>query len=113
MGSNLLLIAVAVVVGAATVGTYASSSLGADANPLPYRERCTDRRGHVGHRAEVRRRLLEGAAREAAMYTAASFVFAAMIYFMAVGLPDPVGMVFAALLPVLAVVSTLTNRMVG
>ena len=32
--------------------------------------------------------------REAAMYTAASFVFAAMIYFMAVGLPDPVGMVF-------------------
>ena len=48
-------------------------------------------------------------AREAAMYTAASFVFAAMIYFMAVGLPDPVGMVFTALLPVLAVVSTLTN----
>ena len=32
VGSNLLLIAVAVVVGAATVGTYASSSLGADAN---------------------------------------------------------------------------------
>ncbi|MFR5827765.1 MAG: hypothetical protein ACLUE1_01145 [Adlercreutzia equolifaciens] len=28
---------------------------------------------------------------------------------MAVGLPDPVGMVFTALLPVLAVVSTLTN----
>ena len=48
-------------------------------------------------------------AREAAMYTAASFVFAAMIYFMAVGLPDPVGMVFTALLPVLAVVSTLTK----
>ena len=70
VGSNLLLIAVAVVVGAATVGTYASSSLGADANLYlivsaaltgPYRERCTDRRGHVGHRAEVRRRLLEGA----------------------------------------------------
>lgn len=61
VGSNLLLIAVAVVVGAATVGAYASSSLGRRCEPLPYRERCTDRRGHVGHRAEVRRRLLEGA----------------------------------------------------
>lgn len=109
VGSNLLLIAVAVVVGAATVGTYASSSLGADANLyLIVSAALTGagtsvivlRFGVVYSKAPVR---------EAAMYTAASFVFAAMIYFMAVGLPDPVGMVFTALLPVLAVVSTLTN----
>lgn len=107
--SNLFLVAAAVVVGAATVGTYASSSLGADANFLLVTSAALT---GVGTSVVVLRFGVvysKVPAREAAMYTAASFVFAAMIYFVAVGLPDPVGMAFTALLPVLAVVSTLTN----
>lgn len=109
VGSNLLLIAVAVVVGAATVGTYASSSLGADANLYLIVSAALTGAGTSVIVLRFGVVYSKAPAREAAMYTAASFVFAAMIYFMAVGLPDPVGMVFAALLPVLAVVSTLTN----
>lgn len=109
VGSNLLLIAVAVVVGAATVGTYASSSLGADANLYLIVSAALTGAGTSVIVLRFGVVYLKAPAREAAMYTAASFVFAAMIYFMAVGLPDPVGMVFTALLPVLAVVSTLTN----
>lgn len=109
MGSNGFLIAAAVVVSLATVGTYASSSLGADANLFLIASAALT---GVGTSVVVLRFGVvysKVPAREAAMYTAASFVFAAMIYFMAVGLPDPVGMVFTALLPVLAVASTLTN----
>ncbi|MEC4273726.1 helix-turn-helix transcriptional regulator [Adlercreutzia sp. R25] len=109
MGSNGFLIAAATVVGLATVGTYASSSLGADANLFLIASAALT---GVGTSVVVLRFGVvysKVPAREAAMYTAASFVFAAMIYFMAVGLPDPVGMVFTALLPVLAVASTLTN----
>lgn len=109
VGSNLLLIAVAVVVGAATVGTYASSSLGADANLYLIASAALTGAGTSVIVLRFGVVYSKAPAREAAMYTAASFVFAAMIYFMAVGLPDPVGMVFTALLPVLAVVSTLTN----
>lgn len=109
VGSNLLLIAVAVVVGAATVGTYASSSLGADANLYLIVSAALTGAGTSVIVLRFGVVYSKAPAREAAMYTAASFVFAAMIYFMAVGLPDPVGMVFTALLPVLAVVSTLTN----
>lgn len=109
VGSNLLLIAVAVVVGAATVGTYASSSLGADANLYLIVSAALTGAGTSVIVLRFGVVYSKVPAREAAMYTAASFVFAAMIYFMAVGLPDPVGMVFTALLPVLAVVSTLTN----
>lgn len=109
VGSNLLLIAVAVVVGAATVGTYASSSLGADANLYLIVSAALTGSGTSVIVLRFGVVYSKAPAREAAMYTAASFVFAAMIYFMAVGLPDPVGMVFTALLPVLAVVSTLTN----
>ena len=109
VGSNLLLIAVAVGVGAATVGTYASSSLGADANLYLIVSAALTGAGTSVIVLRFGVVYSKAPAREAAMYTAASFVFAAMIYFMAVGLPDPVGMVFTALLPVLAVVSTLTN----
>lgn len=109
VGSNLLLIAVAVVVGAATVGTYASSSLGADANLYLIVSAALTGAGTSVIVLRFGVVYSKAPAREAAMYTAASFVFAAMIYFMAVGLPDPVGMVFTALLPILAVVSTLTN----
>ena len=109
VGSNLLLIAVAVVVGAATVGTYASSSLGADANLYLIVSAALTGAGTSVIVLRFGVVYSKAPAREAAMYTAASFVFAAMIYFMAVGLPDPVGMVFTALLPVLALVSTLTN----
>lgn len=109
VGSNLLIIAVAVVVGAATVGTYASSSLGADANLYLIVSAALTGAGTSVIVLRFGVVYSKAPAREAAMYTAASFVFAAMIYFMAVGLPDPVGMVFTALLPVLAVVSTLTN----
>lgn len=109
VGSNLLLIAVAVVVGAATVGIYASSSLGADANLYLIVSAALTGAGTSVIVLRFGVVYSKAPAREAAMYTAASFVFAAMIYFMAVGLPDPVGMVFTALLPVLAVVSTLTN----
>lgn len=109
VGSNLLLIAVAVVVGAATVGTYASSSLGADANLYLIVSAALTGAGTSVIVLRFGVVYSKAPAREAAMYMAASFVFAAMIYFMAVGLPDPVGMVFTALLPVLAVVSTLTN----
>ena len=109
VGSNLLLIAVAVVVGAATVGTYASSSLGADANLYLIVSAALTGAGTSVIVLRFGVVYSKAPAREAAMYTAASFVFAAMIYFMVVGLPDPVGMVFTALLPVLAVVSTLTN----
>lgn len=109
VGSNLLLIAVAVVVGAATVGTYASSSLGADANLYLIVSAALTGAGTSVIVLRFGVVYSKAPAREAAMCTAASFVFAAMIYFMAVGLPDPVGMVFTALLPVLAVVSTLTN----
>lgn len=109
VGSNLLLIAVAVVVGAATVGTYASSSLGADANLYLIVSAALTGAGTSVIVLRFGVVYSKAPAREAAMYTAASFVFAAMIYFMAVGLPDPVGMVFTALLPVLAAVSTLTN----
>lgn len=109
VGSNLLLIAVAVVVGAATVGTYASSSLGADANLYLIVSAALTGAGTSVIVLRFGVVYSKAPAREAAMYTAASFVFAAMIYFMAVGLPDPVGMVFTALLPVLAVASTLTN----
>lgn len=109
VGSNLLLIAVAVVVGAATVGTYASSSLGADAKLYLIVSAALTGAGTSVIVLRFGVVYSKAPAREAAMYTAASFVFAAMIYFMAVGLPDPVGMVFTALLPVLAVVSTLTN----
>ena len=109
VGSNLLLIAVAVVVGAATVGTYASSSLGADANLYLIVSAALTGAGTSVIVLRFGVVYSKAPACEAAMYTAASFVFAAMIYFMAVGLPDPVGMVFTALLPVLAVVSTLTN----
>lgn len=109
VGSNLFLIAIAVVVGLATGATYVSSSWGADANLYLISSAALT---GVGTSFIVLRFGVvysKVPAREAAMYTAASFVFAAMIYFMAVGLPDPVSIVFTAFLPILAVASTLTN----
>ena len=41
-------------------------------------------------------------ARQALMYTAAAFVFAGMLYFVAVGLPGIAGILFAAFLPTMA-----------
>lgn len=109
VGSNLFLIAIAVVVGLATGATYISSSWGAGANLYLISSAALT---GVGTSFIVLRFGVvysKVPAREAAMYTAASFVFAAMIYFMAVGLPDPVSIVFTAFLPILAVASTLTN----
>ena len=109
IASNGALGIVAVVVGLATVGTYASSSLGVEGNPLLIASAALT---GIGTSAIVLRFGVIYAkvpAREATMYTAASFVFAMMIYFVAVGLPDPVGVGFTAALPALAVLSTLTN----
>lgn len=47
-------------------------------------------------------------ARQAVMYTTASFLFACMLYFVAVGLPSSVGLAFTASLPVIAAVCTMT-----
>lgn len=109
VASNGALGIIAVVVGLATVGTYASSSLGVEGNPLLIASAALT---GIGTSAIVLRFGVIYAkvpAREATMYTAASFVFAMMIYFVAVGLPDPVGVGFTAALPALAVLSTLTN----
>ncbi len=46
-------------------------------------------------------------ARQAFMYTAGSFIFAGMLYFVCIGLPQPVGLLMAASLPLLAVVFTM------
>lgn len=109
VASNGALGTIAVVVGLATVGTYISSSMGVEGNPLLIASAAMT---GIGTSAIVMRFGVIYAkvpAREATMYTAASFVFAMMIYFVAVGLPDPVGVGFAAALPALAVLSTLTN----
>lgn len=109
VASNGALGTIAVVVGLATVGTYISSSMGVEGNPLLIASAALT---GIGTSAIVMRFGVIYAkvpAREATMYTAASFVFAMMIYFVAVGLPDPVGVGFAAALPALAVLSTLTN----
>ncbi|MCI2242880.1 response regulator transcription factor [Adlercreutzia faecimuris] len=47
--------------------------------------------------------------REVVMYSTASFVFACMIYFLAVGLPEPLGLAFTACLPVAAALTTMTD----
>lgn len=91
VASNGALGIIAVVVGLATVGTYASSSLGVEGNPLLIASAALT---GIGTSAIVLRFgviYAKAPAREATMYTAASFVFAMMIYFVAVGLPDPVG----------------------
>lgn len=46
-------------------------------------------------------------ARQAFMYTAGSFVFAGMLYFVCIGLPQPAGLLMTASLPLLAVVFTM------
>lgn len=46
-------------------------------------------------------------ARQAFMYVAGSFIFAGMLYFVCIGLPQPVGLLMAASLPLLAVVFTM------
>lgn len=46
-------------------------------------------------------------ARQAFMYTAGSFIFAGMLYFVCIGLPHPVGLLMTAGLPLLAVVFTM------
>lgn len=46
-------------------------------------------------------------ARQAFMYTAGSFVFAGMLYFVCIGLPQPIGLLMTASLPLLAVVFTM------
>lgn len=46
-------------------------------------------------------------ARQAFMYTAGSFIFAVMLYFVCVGLPQPVGLLMTATLPLVAVVFTM------
>ena len=109
MGSNLAVMLVALVAGAATVGTYVSSSLGAQGNVLLMTSGALT--GLATSVVVLRFGVIYSKvpAREAVMYTAASFVFACMIYFVAIGLPDPVGMGFTALLPVAAVASTLTD----
>lgn len=47
-------------------------------------------------------------ARQAFMYTAGSFIFAGMLYFVCIGLPQPVGLLMTACLPLLAFVFTMT-----
>jgi DNA-binding CsgD family transcriptional regulator len=49
-------------------------------------------------------------ARQTMMYTAASFVFACMLYFIAVGLPYKMGLTFMASLPILAALCAMTSR---
>lgn len=51
-------------------------------------------------------------ARRAVMYTASSFIFACMLYFVAVGLPFGWGLWFVALLPLLAAFMTSTSTTV-
>lgn len=46
-------------------------------------------------------------ARQAFMYTAGSFIFAGMLFFVCIGLPHPVGLLMTAGLPLLAVVFTM------
>lgn len=109
MASNGAVALIALAVGAATVGTYASSSLGAEGNLLLLASGALTGLGTSV--VVLRFGIIYGKvpAHDAVMYTAASFVFACMIYFVAIGLPDPVGMGFTALLPLMAVLSTLTN----
>ena len=46
-------------------------------------------------------------ARQAFMYTAGSFIFAGMLYFVCIGLPHPVGLLMTACLPLIAVAFTM------
>lgn len=109
MARNGLVMLVALVAGAATVGTYVSSALGAGGNVLLMVSGALTGMGTSVVVLRFGVIYSKVPARDAVMYTAASFVFACMIYFVAIGLPDPVGMVFTALLPIVAVASTLTN----
>lgn len=52
-------------------------------------------------------------ARQAFMYTVASFIFAGMLYFVCIGLPQPVGLLMTASLPLLAVVFTMAAARVS
>lgn len=47
-------------------------------------------------------------ARQAFMYTAGSFLFAGMLYFVAVGMPHPVSLIVVTILPLLAALFTMT-----
>lgn len=99
----------AAVAGLATVGTYLSSGLGAEANPFLIASGIASGIGTSVIVLRFGAIYAKVPARDAVMYAAASFVFAGMVYFLVIGLPGPVGMVLAALLPAMAVVSTLTN----
>lgn len=96
------------VAGLATVGLYASSAPEASGALLVV---CAVLTGLGTSVIVLRFGIIYSkvSARDAVMYTAASFVFACMIYFVAIGLPAPAGMVITALLPLMAVVSTLPN----
>lgn len=109
MERNGVLLLVSLMAGLATVGTYGSSVLGADGSGLLVLSGALT---GIGTSVVVLRFGVvysKVPAREAVMYTAASFVFACMIYFVAIGLPDPAGMIFTSLLPCMAVLSTLSN----
>lgn len=108
MSSGLSLVAAAVA-GLATVGTYLSSGLGAEANPFLIASGIASGIGTSVIVLRFGAVYAKVPARDAVMYAAASFVFAGMVYFLVIGLPGPVGMVLAALLPAMAVMSTLTN----
>ncbi|MCI8366193.1 MAG: LuxR family transcriptional regulator [Eggerthellaceae bacterium] len=110
VSSTAFLVGVSVLVGLATVGTYLSSGL----EPLgasPWSVLSGILTGIGTSFVVLRFGVIysKASARDAVMYAAASFVFAGMIYFVAVGLPDPLSTGFTATLPCLAVLSTLTN----
>ncbi|WP_270295129.1 hypothetical protein [Eggerthella sinensis] len=49
-------------------------------------------------------------ARQAFMYTAGSFIFAGMLYFVCIGIPQPAGLLLTASLPLVAVAFTMAAR---
>lgn len=107
--SKGIVLAFSLLASVATAGTYLTSAGGAADNaPLYAMSALTG----VGTSLIVLRFGLVYAKmppREVVMYSTASFVFACLIYFVAVGLPEPLGLGFTACLPVAAALTTMTG----
>lgn len=107
--SKGIVLAFSLLASVATAGTYLTSAGGAADNaPLYAMSALTG----VGTSLIVLRFGLVYAKmppREVVMYSTASFVFACLIYFVAVGLPEPLGLGFTACLPVVAALTTMTG----
>lgn len=107
--SKGVVLAFALLASAATAGTYLTSAGGAAGNAAHY---AVSALTGVGTSLIVLRFGLVYAKmppREVVMYSTASFVFACLIYFVAVGLPEPLGLGFTACLPVVAALTTMTG----